>query len=74
MMGLQEVLEDHNPEYYRLIKHYGDITGEEIILNTSFNLHGLPVAYTPEQAFHTFDNSGLQHLALAGFLISKSDG
>jgi carbamoyltransferase len=70
----QEVTQTHNPDYYRLIKYYGEITGEEIILNTSFNLHGFPIAYTPEQALATLDNSGLQHLALGSFLLSKPDG
>ena len=69
----QEVREQHNAGYYRLIKHYGEITGEEIILNTSFNLHGFPIAYTANQALATLDNSGLQHLALGDFLVSKSD-
>jgi carbamoyltransferase len=69
----QEVMESHNPRYHRLIQYYGDITGEEIILNTSFNLHGFPIAYTPEQAFITLDNSGLQYLAIGSFLISKKD-
>lgn len=68
----QEVSERDNPQYYRLIQHYGDITGEEIILNTSFNLHGSPIAYTPEQALFTLDNSGLEHLAIGSFLVSKT--
>jgi carbamoyltransferase len=67
----QEVTQEQNPPYHRLIQHFGELTGEEIILNTSFNLHGFPVVYTPQQALDTLDNSGLQHLALGGFLISK---
>jgi carbamoyltransferase len=67
----QEVSESHNPAYHRLIKYYGEIIGEEIVLNTSFNLHGFPVVYTPEQALSTLDNSGLEYLALGSFLISK---
>jgi carbamoyltransferase len=59
--------------YYRLIRYYGEITGEEIILNTSFNLHGFRIVYTPRQALATLDNSGLQHLAIGNFLISKQD-
>src|SRR5262245_29058905 len=70
----QEVSESVNPSYYRLIQHYGDFTGEEIILNTSFNLHGFPIAYTPEQALFTLDNSGLEHLAIGNFLVSKTSG
>lgn len=69
----QEVMESHNPRYHRLIRYYGEITGEEIILNTSFNLHGFPVVYTPQHALTTLDHSGLQYLALGSFLVSKQD-
>jgi carbamoyltransferase len=69
----QEVTAEHNPRYHRLIQYFGELTGEEIILNTSFNLHGFPVVYTPQQALATLDNSGLQHLALGDFLISKKN-
>ncbi len=69
----QEVLATHNPRYHRLIQYFGEMTGEEIILNTSFNLHGFPVVYTPNHALQTFDQSGLQHLALGPFLLTKSE-
>ena len=39
------------------------MTGEEIILNTSFNLHSVPIVYTPQHALATLDNSGLQYRA-----------
>ena len=67
----QEVSEKLNPDYYRLLKHYEEMTGEGIILNTSFNLHGEPIVCTPEDALRVFDISGLQHLALENVLLSK---
>jgi carbamoyltransferase len=69
----QEVTEEHNPGYHRLIQYFGELTGEQIILNTSFNLHGFPVVYTPQQALKTLDESGLEHLAIGNFLITKKD-
>lgn len=68
----QEVFKDWNPDYYRLIEHYQSLTGEGIVLNTSLNLHGSPVVYSPEDAMHVFNNSGLNHLALGNFLLSKN--
>jgi carbamoyltransferase len=67
----QEVTVDHNASYYRLIKHFGEITGEEVILNTSFNVHGLPIAYAPEHCLYVLEDSGLRHLALGSFLLTK---
>jgi len=39
----QEVYESWNPDYHRLISNFEELTGEALILNTSFNLHGEPV-------------------------------
>ena len=42
-----EVFPGDNPEYESLLKHYQEITGMGAILNTSFNLHGYPLVYSP---------------------------
>lgn len=68
----QEVSEKTNPDYYRLIKYFEEMTGEGLILNTSFNLHGEPVVCTPMDALRVFDVSGLKHLALDNFLLTKT--
>jgi carbamoyltransferase len=68
----QEVSERFNPEYYRLLKYFEEMTGEGIILNTSFNLHGEPVVCSPEDALRVFDISGLEYLALDHWLLSKT--
>lgn len=67
----QEVYKDWNQKYWQLIDEFRKLTGESIILNTSFNLHGFPVVYTPQDALFVFDNSGLNYLALGDFLLEK---
>jgi len=67
----QEVSADSNPDYYALLKSYESRTGEGIILNTSFNLHGYPVVYTPHDAIEVFEKSGLQYLALGNWWLWK---
>jgi carbamoyltransferase len=66
-----EVYEEWNPSYYRLLKYFESITGEGIILNTSFNLHGEPIVYSPDDALRVFDISGLKCLAIEDFLLIK---
>ncbi|HUN63407.1 MAG TPA: carbamoyltransferase C-terminal domain-containing protein [Candidatus Sulfotelmatobacter sp.] len=68
----QEVSAKTNPDYYRLLKYVEELTGEGIVLNTSFNLHGEPIVCTPADALRVFDISGLQHLALENVLLTKS--
>jgi carbamoyltransferase len=70
----QEVTESWTPDFYRLLKYYEEITGEGIILNTSFNLHGYPIVYDPAEAIDVLDRSGLQFLALGNWWVEKSDG
>ena len=67
-----QILEEAwNPEYHRLIREFERRTGIGAVLNTSFNLHGEPIVCGPADAVDTFERSGLPHLALGHFLISK---
>ena len=51
-----------NPNYYEIIKNFKKITGVGALLNTSLNLHGLPVVRNAEDALYVFENSGLDSL------------
>ena len=42
-----------------------------LILNTSYNLHGFPIAYGPEDALEVFNSSGLNYLGLGNYLVTK---
>lgn len=65
--------ESWNPKYYKIIKEFENVTGIGGILNTSFNLHGKPIVATPKDAVEeTFVKSGLKHLILGDYLISKN--
>ena len=67
----QLVNNEDNPEYWRLIKEFKNITTIGAVLNTSLNLHGLPIVHTPEDAFHVMENSELKYLAIGNYLFSK---
>lgn len=68
---LQTVARDDNPRYYDLIEHFAQLTGVPIVLNTSFNLNGEPIACTPDDAIRTFSTCGLDALYLGNVRISK---
>ena len=67
----QTVERDWNPDYHRLISRFAELTGKGVVLNTSLNLHGYPMVNGVAEALHVLKNSGLKHLALGSFLISK---
>jgi len=67
----QEVPADWNPDYHALLKEFERLTGIGAVLNTSFNLHGYPIVSGPEDALDVFDRSGLTHLAIENWLVTK---
>jgi carbamoyltransferase len=67
----QEVYREWNEGYYEVLENFRAKTGEGVILNTSFNLHGSPIVYSPTDALGVFMDSRLQHLVLGDMLISK---
>ena len=68
---VQEVSAAHNPDYHRLLQEYEAISGEAIVLNTSFNLHGEPIVYRASDAVDVFLRSGLEHMALGNWRVEK---
>ncbi len=67
----QIVTKKDNPKYHKLINYFREKTGIGAVLNTSFNLHGEPNVESPVDAVRTLENSGLKHLAIGSFLVSK---
>lgn len=69
-----QVLEEHhNPDVWRLMKKFEELTGRGVLLNTSFNLHGYPIVHGPQEAMFVFNNSGLTYLAVGPYLVHKSE-
>ena len=67
----QTVNKEENRTWYELIKAFKDVTGEGIILNTSFNLAGEPLVETPVDAIKSYALGGLKAIYLQGWLIQK---
>lgn len=66
----QIVKKEWNSDYFNLIQEFKELTDLGAVLNTSFNLHGYPIVYTPKDALYIFKNSGLKYLAIGSFLLS----
>jgi carbamoyltransferase len=67
----QTLRREWNPRYYDIVDRFGRATGVPALLNTSFNLRGEPIVTTPENAYHTFDKSGIDVLVLERYTIRK---
>lgn len=67
----QVIEREYNPAYYDILFRFQKSTGRGALLNTSFNLHGYPIALGPREALWVFKNSGLEYLALGHYLLHK---
>jgi carbamoyltransferase len=60
------------PLWHHLLECVGDRTGHPVLLNTSFNVRSEPMVCTPSDAVRCFYGSGLNALAIGGYLVRKS--
>jgi carbamoyltransferase len=69
----QTVTKASNERYYQLIKNFGELTGEYVILNTSFNIKGEPIICHPREAIRCFYDSGLDLLIMGNYILEKNN-
>jgi len=67
----QTVKEGFNPRFWNLISEFGKLTGEHLLLNTSFNVMGEPIVNHPREAVRCFYDNGLDVLVLGNFVLEK---
>jgi len=70
---IQTVHRDTNPRYHALLGRFRDQTGCPVIVNTSFNVRGEPIACTPEDAFRCFMGTEIEALAIGNCFLRKED-
>ena len=68
----QILTRDANEPYHKLLTRFSELTGVGALLNTSFNLHGLPMVGSPAQARHVFENSRLDAMLLESVLVVRN--
>lgn len=67
----QIVNKEITPGFHKVISEFKKHTGLGCVLNTSFNLHGLPIVRNTQDALHVFVNSDLDHLFINNYYITK---
>lgn len=71
-MRPQVVSPQEDPRYASLLAEFGERSGVAALLNTSFNNESEPIVCSPRDALRTFWSSGLDALAIGGFLVEKA--
>ena len=67
----QTVKKEFNSRYWNLINEFGKLTGEYLLLNTSFNIMGEPIVNDPREAIRCFYDNGLDVLIMDNFVLEK---
>jgi carbamoyltransferase len=68
---IQTVHRLQNPLFHELITTFYEITGLPLVLNTSLNTRGRPMATTPQDALAVLYTSGLDALVLQDCIVAK---
>ena len=64
-----QILHNENPRYEKLIKRVKKETGQGIVLNTSFNIHGEPIVNSPKDAINTMLNSKAKNMFIGDYYV-----
>jgi carbamoyltransferase len=71
---IQSVSPHDEPRYHMLIAAFHAATGVPMILNTSLNVMGEPIAETPEDALWTLLYTQLDYCVIEDRLVSRAEG
>jgi len=67
---IQTVSAVDNPNFYKIIKAFQNITGVPVLLNTSFNRHE-PIVARPDHAISCYLRTGMDALAIGRHYVSE---
>ena len=67
------VRRSENPIYWDLINEFKKLTGIPVLLNTSFNRHGISTISTPRQAIEHLLEGCMDYLAIGEYLVAFED-
>lgn len=68
---LHTVDPETQPDLHAILRAFHDLTGVPLVLNTSFNVAGMPIVCTAEDAIGCFFACGLDSLVLDDLLVTK---
>jgi carbamoyltransferase len=70
---IQTVHRETNPRYHALLTKFKERTSCPVIVNTSFNVRGEPIVYSPEDAFRCFMGTGIDILVAGNCFLRKDE-
>jgi carbamoyltransferase len=68
---VQTVHRETNPLFHSLLREFKKKTGCPVLVNTSFNVRGEPIANTPEDAFRCLMGTEIEMLVIGNCILHK---
>jgi len=68
---VQTVHRETNPRFHALLRAFKQRTGCPVLVNTSFNVRGEPIACTPEDAFRCLMGTEIEMLVIGNCILQK---
>lgn len=65
---------EENKPYMALLKGIKKHSGYGIVLNTSFNIHGMPIVMTPQDAISTMKITKTKYMFINGIFVTNKSG
>jgi carbamoyltransferase len=69
---VQTVHRETNARYHALLRAFSQRTGCPVLVNTSFNVRGEPIACTPEDAWRCFVGTAIDSLVIGNCFLDKA--
>jgi carbamoyltransferase len=63
-----------NPVYMDMLAHVRKLTGRGIVLNTSFNIHGMPIVMDVHDAVETMKYTATKYMFINGIFVTNRKG
>lgn len=70
---VQTVTKEINERFYKLIKAFELISNIPVLLNTSFNVKGMPIVNRPDEAISCFMATNIDVLVMGDYILRKSE-
>ncbi len=68
-----QMVGDENPSYAKLLREVKKIEDYGVVLNTSFNIHGMPIVMSPEDAISTMRKTKTKYMFIENFFVENKE-
>jgi carbamoyltransferase len=68
---VQTIDPERHPRFHRIVSAFKRKTGCPVVINTSFNVRGEPIACTPEDAFRCLMGTEIEMLVIGNCILQK---